>query len=171
MRFRAWPFLLLIVVVSTAASEAMAAKTPPRTQIRADGDAVRLDPYTSSWAFREPAGGCRAYIADGVASFDPAILVSHRHAQPRIAVMRDRKPQVGLRSFESLGRDGYVKGHGRRVRFDLDRVRRRGAVEWLIRFRVDVDERPYFLMALGWPEQGRCRTGGSAHYAFAIGRR
>lgn len=177
MRTRTWPSLALVVLAGAlfggVVSVAAAAKAPPRSELRANGQRERLAPWTWSWTYREgPTSGCAAVVADGGPSYEPVVSVAHRHARPRIVLRRDRRPRVvRFRAYSQLDAQGYPVGHGRRVNSRL-RPKRSGGeiVAWALRFRVDVAERPYFDARLRWPGRGRCRSGGEASYSFGIAR-
>jgi hypothetical protein len=170
VRTRAWPFLVLAVLIAAPLAEA--AKRPPRATLHANDQSAKLNAFTYSWT-RPTDDGCVEIGADGIPDYSPRIEVAHRHAKPRVLVHRDHRPRVAsFRAHRKLNRHGAVAGRGKRVRARVTRKQRGGEfVAWGIAFRVDVVERPYFNLDLEFPGGGGpCSNGGDASYGFGIAR-
>jgi hypothetical protein len=170
VRGRAWPFLVVLAAVAAPAA-ADAARHPPPAELRGNGQSRVLAPWSSFWAFPAPPDACAEGHGDGVPSYEPRIEVAHPHAQPRIAILRDRRPRVrGFRAYAELNENGFAKGHGKPIEFRVRPKRRNGKVAgWRIVFRVNVAARPYFDVRLNYKRRrGPCHEGGGASYAFGI---
>jgi hypothetical protein len=175
VRSRAWPFLLLAALLAAALCAqpafAVAAKKPPRAELRANGESARLGPWTYGWSY--PSGNaCAAVVSDGFPNYRSRLSVRHRHAQPRVVFLGDRRPRVArFHAYSEISGEGTPEGKGKRVRFQVGPKRRRGEiVGWAIRFGVDVVDRPYFNLKVSFRPRGRCREGGNASYAFGLQR-
>ena len=171
MRSRAWPFLLLALslLIGTAAAEG--AQRPPRAELRANGSAAKLSPWTYTW--NHPSGAaCASMHADGIPDYRPRLAVAHRHARPQVVFLRDRRPRVTrFRAYRRISRSGLPAGRGQRVASTVRPRRRDGEVTgWRVKFRVDVVARPYFDLHVSFRPRGRCSEGGAASYAFGIER-
>lgn len=170
MRYRAWPLLVLSLSLLTTAT-AEGAQRPPRAELRANGDSVKLSPWSYSWNHRSGAA-CASAHGDGIPSYKPRIAVAHRHARPQVVFLRDRRPRVTrFRAYRKLNRFGTPDGRGQRVAPTIRPKRRDGEiVGWRVRFRVDVVERPYFDLDVSFRPRGECSEGGAASYAFGLKR-
>jgi hypothetical protein len=175
VRSRAWPFLLLAALLAAALcvqpAFAVAAKKPPRAELRANGDSARLGPWTYGWQY--PSGqSCGSVVSDGLPNYRPRLSVPHRHSQPRVVFLGNRRPRVArFHAYSEISDEGTPEGKGKRVRFQVEPKRHGGeTIGWAIRFRVDVVERPYFNLKVSFRPRGRCREGGNGSYAFGLER-
>ena len=172
VRKRAWPVLVLAALIAAPVAEA--AKRPPRATLHAAGESVRLGPYSYGWMGPQGRGECVGVDGDGVPNYAPRMSIPHRHGKPRVVLHRDRRPRIeDFRAHRALTGHGSVAGRGKRVRARLFERRRGGeVVAWVIAFRVDVVDRPYFRLELRYPERGSasCPSGGYADYGFGIAR-
>jgi hypothetical protein len=169
VRRRAWPVLVLTLLLAAPAADA--AKRPPRAKLQGNGEAARIGPWTYSWAFPSGPQYCAQVVSEGVPSYHARIDVAHPHARPRVVILRDRRPRVlRFRAYAELDNHGFAKGHGQHVQSDVKPKRRSGEVTgWVIVFRVNVAARRYFDLDLGFRPRGRCDEGGGGSYAFGIG--
>ena len=99
--------------------------------------------------------------------------MAHAHAQPRVVILRDRRPRVRrFQAYAELDSHGSPAGDGKRVESNVKPKRRGGdVIAWVIVFRVNVGARPYFDLDLVYRARGRCGEGGRASYAFGIARK
>jgi hypothetical protein len=169
VRRRAWPILVLALLLTAPAAEA--AKRPPRAKLQGNGESARIGPWSYSWSHPSGPEYCAGVASDGIPGYDARIDVAHPHAKPRVVILRDRRPRVlSFRAYAELDSNGLTNSDGKRVASDVEpRLRNGNVVAWVIAFRVNVAVRPYFDLDLGFRPRGRCDEGGSASYAFGIG--